>query len=246
MTKKVFFKFWLVLTLGFATMVFNSCTNNDLIDKEVDLNSTVGFRTNDEGVEINGVKWATSNVALPGMFAAKPEDVGRFYQWNRKVAKEASGNVTDWDPSAPVGDEWEWFNDPSPAGWRVPTLDEIKSLFDTENVNMVLTTENEVKGIRFIDIATGASIFLPAAGCRSGSDGKLYDAGLFGFYWSNTAYNDANDDFAYSLLFGGRDVVCEGSNRRLGRLIRSVALPVIEEPEIPEIPEEPEVPEIIP
>ena len=38
-----------------------------------------------EGVLINGVRWATSNVDMPGTFAANPEDAGLFYQWGSNV-----------------------------------------------------------------------------------------------------------------------------------------------------------------
>ncbi|MCL2510946.1 MAG: hypothetical protein FWF09_02730 [Bacteroidales bacterium] len=31
------------------------------------------------------MKWAIWNVDKPGTFAAKPEDAGTFYQWNRKI-----------------------------------------------------------------------------------------------------------------------------------------------------------------
>lgn len=34
----------------------------------------------DEGVEINGLIWATRNVDAPGTFAKNPEDYGMYYQ----------------------------------------------------------------------------------------------------------------------------------------------------------------------
>jgi hypothetical protein len=40
--------------------------------------------TIDEGVMINGVKWATRNLAAHGKFADKPEDRGALFQWGRK------------------------------------------------------------------------------------------------------------------------------------------------------------------
>ena len=39
--------------------------------------------TNDEGVIINGKKWATRNLAEHGKFVEKPEDYGAFFQWGR-------------------------------------------------------------------------------------------------------------------------------------------------------------------
>ena len=36
--------------------------------------------THDEGVVINGVRWATRNVDMPGTFAPTPESFGMHYQ----------------------------------------------------------------------------------------------------------------------------------------------------------------------
>ncbi|MDR0940697.1 MAG: hypothetical protein LBM68_00565, partial [Bacteroidales bacterium] len=87
-----------------------------------------------ESVVINGVRWATRNVAEPGTFAANPEDAGMFYQWNRKTARAVTGSVTSWDNSYPTGIEWEKANDPCPAGYRVPTLQDQASLLDKPKV----------------------------------------------------------------------------------------------------------------
>ena len=89
----------------------------------------------DNGIVINGVKWATRNVDTPGTFATKPEAPGMYYQWNRKKAWSVTDDVTDWNTTVPEGTEWTKANDTSPAGWRVPTSDEIQSLFDTNKVS---------------------------------------------------------------------------------------------------------------
>jgi uncharacterized protein (TIGR02145 family) len=39
--------------------------------------------TTDEGVIINGIKWATRNLAAHGKFVEKPEDYGALFQWGR-------------------------------------------------------------------------------------------------------------------------------------------------------------------
>ena len=139
-----------------------------------------------EGVKINGVIWAPCNVDAPGSFAAKPEDPGMFYQWNRKKAWPATGEVTGWDTTIPEGSAWEKSNDPSPAGWRVPTLDEIKTLLDTEKVTNEWITLNGVNGRKFTDRTSGKSIFLPAAGGRHNTDGTMFNEGLYGVYWSSS------------------------------------------------------------
>jgi uncharacterized protein (TIGR02145 family) len=156
--------------------------------------------TEDEGVIINGVKWATRNVDAPGTFAPQPESAGKFYQWNRKKPYNTTDiEVLDWDKTIPEGTSWEAINDPCPTGWRVPTVDEIKSLFDKENVtNEWVTTSKGVSGRMFTDKESGNSLFLPAAGYRIGGNGTLRYAGRYGNYWGRTL-NESN--FAYYLYF---------------------------------------------
>ena len=174
--------------------------------------------TSDPGIVINGVKWATRNVNTPGTFANKPEGAGMFYQWNRKKAWAATGNATGWDSSTPTGTTWEKANDPSPADWRVPTLDEFKTLLDKNKVSSVWTTQNGVSGIKFTDKATGNSIFLPAAGLRNRSDGWLYLT--YGDYWSST---QVGSDFADLLSFNSDGADRNSYYRSYGFTVRSVA-----------------------
>ena len=174
----------------------------------------------DEGVIINGVKWATRNVDAPGTFAANPEDPGMFYQWNHKKAWPATGEVTGWDSSNPTGETWEKENDPSPAGWRVPTLAETQKLLDTDNVTSEWINKNGLIGRKFIDRTNGNSVFLPASGYRS-DEGVFYHAGNYGFYWSNTAYETSN---AYYLIFySGSAYWGNKYNRTFGFSVRPVA-----------------------
>jgi uncharacterized protein (TIGR02145 family) len=145
-----------------------------------------GIPNDINGIVINGVRWATRNVASPGTFAVKPEDPGMFYQWDRKTAWPATGVVTDWEHSFSIGITWEKANDPSPSGWRVPTSAEIETLLDTDRVSNVWTIVNGVNGRKFTDIFTGNSLFLPAVGGRLNGSGKLIFAGEVGYYWSST------------------------------------------------------------
>ena len=159
-----------------------------------------------ECVWINGVCWATRNVGAPGTFVENPEDAGMFYQWNRNIGWNAtdpminSNGGTTWNSSDPTGTAWTKANDPSPAGWRVPTLAEIQSLLNTTYVTRTWTTQNSVNGLKLTDIATSNTLFLPAAGYRWHEDGTLYSAGSSGFYWSSTRY-DFISWAAYSLQF---------------------------------------------
>jgi len=203
-----FFCFWLLLALSAATLVFNSCSKDD----------SGNSSTSGKGVVINGVAWATCNVDKPGTFAAKPEDAGMFYQWNRKIGWATTGNVTGWDNSIPTGNAWTKSNDPSPTGWRVPTLKEIQKLCDDSKVSNEWTIQNGINGVKFTDIATGNSIFLPAAGMRE--QGYSYDVGFGGYYWSNTA-DDTNG--AWFLLLQSSLVGEDGYTRDDGCCVRPVA-----------------------
>ena len=192
--------------------------------------SLVGFRLvlptsetpptpTDKGVTINGIKWATCNVDKPGTFATKPEYTGMFYQWNRNIAYPSTGSITNWDNTVPKGTEWEKINDPCPAGWRVPTFDEIETLSVSNKVSHEWTTTNDRRGRRFTDTTTGNSIFFPAAGTRYDSYGGLYDVNAGGYYWSCTKYSR---DSAYYMSFFGGGIEWNGKYRNHGFSVRCV------------------------
>jgi len=101
-----------------AALFFSACKPN-----ECDCNITPVEK--EGGVVINGVCWAKCNVGTFGVFVAKPTDYGMLYQWNRKTGYNTTvGTVTGWDATCPVDSVWVKANDPSPAGWRVPTAAE--------------------------------------------------------------------------------------------------------------------------
>jgi len=175
-----------------------------------------------EWVEINGVKWATRNVDMPGTFAANPEDAGMFYQWNRKVGWSStdpmvnSNGGTAWDDSFPGGDTWEKVNDPCPTGWRVPTVEELQSLVATGGE---WATENGVNGRTFGN--DDNTLFFPAVGYRSNNLGAVNSVSTVGLYWSSTYYNTAN---AYNLFLHGKEVsTVSSSTRAHGFSVRCVA-----------------------
>ena len=146
-------------------------------------------------VKINGVKWATRNVG-----ASKPEDFGGYYQWNSPTTNFLLHNDY-YNSNYPKSTTWLSSNDPSPAGFRVPTLAELQSLTNSTYVKYEWTTRNGVYGGRFTDRATGNCIFLPAAGCRYFNDGTLYNVGSGGGYWSSSQSGSYGDG-AYGMSFG--------------------------------------------
>ena len=102
----------------------------------------------------------------------------------------------------------------------MPTIEELKSLANETYVTREWTTENGINGYRFTDKATGATLFLPAAGYRSNSSSALNYAGTYGYYWSSSV-NGAN---AYYLYFTS-GTVNPGfyNNRANGFSLRCVA-----------------------
>ena len=145
--------FWLLMALSASVAVFNSCDD----DKE----PGGGNLTTDEGVWINGVKWATRNVGTSKRFVNNSENYGQYYTFEQAQAA-------------------------CPVGWRLPTLAELESLLDTEKVEQKWIAEKN--GKEFKDKATGNTLFLPAAGHRY--NGTLYFVGENGSYWSSTPYSD--------------------------------------------------------
>jgi len=132
------------------------------------------------GVEINGVIWATRNVAEPGKFAAKPEDPGMFYQWNIKKAWKVTDPLGETWNTTPPSNTWDPNNDPCPEGWRMPTRDDFDALVASAK------TWDEVKKGRTFGDGTN-TIFLPAVGWRDhGVTGSLAFVGVEGVYLSST------------------------------------------------------------
>ena len=207
-----------------ATVVLTQGTLQRTIDVMQDgITSINAPNLNPEGAVINGVKWAGRNVDAPGTFAASPKDVGMYYQWNRKVAWSTKDPITSspsgysWDSRMPTGTAWEKVNDPSPAGWRVPTLEEFAKLLDTINVSNEWCYVNGTLGTLFTDKITGNIIFLPAI---DGIDflGSIW-IDLCG-YWSSTQEDNTN---AYNLFIDSSGTKYSTFPRVGGLSVRCVA-----------------------
>jgi uncharacterized protein (TIGR02145 family) len=204
-------------------------SGGSVVQHHIELPCNECFWNGDTSVVINGVTWATRNVDAPGTFAARPESYGMHYQWNRSTGwydnagtligvLKGGGTTATWNTSVPSGTTWESANDPSPAGWRVPTYDELSSLLKTANVSKKWTACNGVNGYLFTDKTTGKSLFLPAAGYRDYTDGTLYNARTYGYCWSNTS----SSNYARNLTFYSSLAYMGNSDNRLGMSVRCV------------------------
>ena len=118
----------LSMFFAFVTMCLYSQTENLLFDR---------------GTVINGVKWATRNVGIPGHFASSTIESGLFYLWNSKVPFSRYVYETSYQQ----GCMWYETCNPCPIGWRIPSTEDFVTLLDTERVSrqyMVLSQHNEV------------------------------------------------------------------------------------------------------
>ena len=111
--------------------------------------------------------------------------------------------------------------DPCPAGWRVPDGGSngvwSKALGSGSNFDYIYDSFNE--GVNFSRMFGSAStIWYPASGYRSFSDGSLYNVGGGGDYWSASP----NDYYACLLGFSGYGVVYPSSygKRAYGHSVR--------------------------
>ena len=162
-----------------------------------------GNSVGDDGVVINGIRWATRNVGeTPKTFAEKPESDGGYFQWN----KGTTDLTENWIGNG--ASTWEKQNDPCPDGWRVPTMEELEALANAHN------KWHTIHGVRGKFFGTGHHrIFLPAGGYRD-SSGELYDYGVGGYYWSST------------LNYGARNLYFYDSGTFTGTNTKSDAFPI--------------------
>ena len=131
--------------------------------------------TTDEGVVINGVRWATRNADGFRTFVASPEMMGGFYA---RLINRARDRYTLRRATLRRGGSFRGNNfDPCPPGWRMPTEREFRSLIAAGSV---WTTVNGVYG-RLFGTAPN-QLFLPAAGKFVDVSPRVRDVNEMGYY----------------------------------------------------------------
>ena len=185
----------------------------------------------------SGLKWATMNVG-----ATSETDYGDYFMWGSTTPN--TDTFCDWkntpfNGGATAADE-DSFNsvkdDVCPNGilakeydtaaqimggdWRMPTQDEFQELID--NTNKEWTTINGVNGYKFTSIKKGYqnnSIFIPAAGDRSGSE--FNNRGSEGTVWSSSL---SSVFYAWFLRLNSKGCYTDHyfSMRRTGMTVRGV------------------------
>ena len=177
------------------------------------------------------VKWASFNLG-----ATSPEDYGYYFAWGETGPKEEYYSFTyEWcnaynkltkyvtDSEDGIVDnrtELEAADDAAKAhlggDWQIPSIDDWKELNST-NCTWEWTTEKGVNGYK-VTSYNGNSIFLPAAGYRSGAN--LIGAGSNGYYWSRSL--DADDTYGWGLGFYSDFWYTNSSFRDNGQSVRAV------------------------
>ena len=190
----------------------------DVMSFTTETSATTGTLNGHAWVDLglpSGTRWATCNVG-----ASTPTAYGNYYAWGETTTKTTynSSTYTYSDnpntlPSSRDAATANWG-----SGWRMPTYDELFELIINSTVTW--TTQNGVNG-RLFTGPNGNSIFLPAAGYRSGSE--LYVAGSFGRYWSSSldSYYPSN-----ALFLNIDSDGCGPSrvNREFGHSVRPVCV----------------------
>lgn len=184
------------------------------------------------------VKWASCNLG-----ASQPFESGDFYAWGEVAPKDdyswetykhcnkSEKAITKYYPEDKqfVNDGCFFDNKAKldkaddaasknlGGKWRMPTKEEIEEL--KEKCQWQWLSGNGRKGY-IVKGPNGKSIFLPAAGYRSGS--SLSPEGTNGYYWSSALYASSPTG-AWCLNYSSSSVYFDSLSRYYGRCIRPVA-----------------------
>ncbi len=175
----------------------------------------------------SGTLWATCNVG-----ANSPEEYGDYFAWGETKSK----NTYDWSTYFDTDDGGKTFkkyyknggltelqpaDDAATAnwgsGWKMPSLAQIKELCNSSYTTSEWTQMNGVNGRKVTSKSNGNSIFLPAAGLRSG--GELNNA--VSYYWSSSLGPNYDDNACY-LVFNSGYWDWDYYDRNYGQSVRAV------------------------
>lgn len=181
----------------------------------------------------SGLLWRAYNLG-----ATSPEGYGNYYAWGETSTKSVytwetyiygdydstwhlyKYNTFDGYGTVDNRTTLEAMDDAATAalgsGARIPTKAEWQELLD--NTTAEWTTVNNVNGRKFTG-TNGNSLFLPAAGYRSGSEPDY--AGEGGYYWASSLY-ESDPRYAWSMNFYSDLQRVDCNVRRYGESVRAV------------------------
>lgn len=185
-------------------------------------NRTHGVINGHEWVDLglpSGIKWATCNIG-----ANKPEDYGNYYEWSEinTVSDGPSYYSATFHKTMNVDIGCNPKYDAARANWggswRMPSKKELQELGD--ECTWTWTRQGDKTGCK-VTGPNGNSIFLPAAGHRTGT--SLYTVGFCGYYWSSTPRSTDFGISPYIIHFDDDEAEIHWRGRTDGLSIRPVS-----------------------
>ena len=172
-------------------------------------------------VTVGNVIWAGQNLAAPGVFAAKATDRGGYWSFGVETPyfTEAQFNSMTAGTNSSLGSSvpqfatgnWQLSADPcndgdlAAEGWRLPTYQEIKDLFNGAVEVKTNITIDGMKGWLWGGYEGNGRLFLPIAGRIIG----LNDGGWYGpvpddlGYWTSERDQDHTFKAPYIIVMNG-------------------------------------------
>jgi uncharacterized protein (TIGR02145 family) len=160
-----------------------------------------------EYVEIEGVKWACTNLGTPfdpSEFYYNREGCYNYYLWNSKSGLNIAGrHFGVWRLREQQSYFWQTANDPCPLGWRLPDAEEFEALaphctwFELDN-GPGLACGKHIRP----DNKRSIDLFFPACGHWHAE--KHYNGGHCATYWCHGANGVGGHTFlqAYQSSLG--------------------------------------------
>jgi hypothetical protein len=164
------------------------------------------------------VLWTTCNLG-----AENPGEYGDYYAYGETTGHSAGYNFSTvvysgtenplpstYDAATAYATSHYWG-----AGYRMPTGGDNSEQSALANCNKTWETQNGKAGYKFY--TDYGSVFLPAAGCCSGSN--LYNDGFQGSYCSSTPRGET---YVNRLYFDSGDASAGNLKRSVGQSVRAV------------------------
>ena len=182
----------------------------------------------------SGTLWATCNVG-----ADAPEEYGDYFAWGETKAKEDYSSWSTYFDREDGSSTFKIYKDDGltellpehdaatanwGSEWQMPSLDQIKELYNSEYTTVEWTVQNGVSGRLVKSKSNSNSIFLPAAGLYDVSG--LDDTDSRGYYWSRSLYT-SDSYYSYYLYVASNKFSWYANPRYFGQSVRPVRVPIL-------------------